>query len=220
MFKVRVWDLPTRVFHWSLVACCVALLITGELQGGARVWHGRVGYAVLSLLLFRLVWGRVGGYWSRFASFVAGPSAVLRYIRGHGTPRDGVGHTPLGALSVLALLGLLLLQALSGLCSEDPGVASGPLARHVSPAWVLLATQYHGTIGKVALIVMVQLHIAAIIFYRMRRNDNLVLPMLTGDKTLLCSYDSARDDASSRLGALLVWAACAAFVAGMVLWAA
>ena len=170
--KVRVWDLPTRVFHWSLVLCFIGLLVTGEVGGDAMVWHFRLGYTVLSLLLFRLVWGFVGGYWSRFRSFVVSPWATLRYVQGHGAARQSVGHNPLGAWSVLALLAFSLLQVAAGLCSDDEIATAGPLAKWVSSSWVGYATYYHTKIGKVILIVLVQLHIAAIIFYRVRRQEN------------------------------------------------
>src|SRR4051812_31198764 len=94
---VRVWDLPTRVFHWALAVCVVALVATAYIGGNAMAWHLRLGYAVLSLLLFRLVWGLVGGRWSRFGSFIYAPGTVLRYLRGQGQPEHSVGHTPLGA---------------------------------------------------------------------------------------------------------------------------
>ena len=98
MNKVRVWDLPTRLFHWSLVVCFVGLVVTGEVAGDAMVWHFRLGYAALSLLAFRLIWGVVGGYWSRFTSFVKGPVTIRNYLRGEALPEHGVGHNPLGAL--------------------------------------------------------------------------------------------------------------------------
>ena len=101
MNRVRVWDLPTRVFHWSLVFFFAGLVLTGEVGGQAMVWHFRFGYSVLSLLLFRLIWGFVGGRWSRFSAFIAGPATILRYARGEGTAQQSVGHNPLGALSVL-----------------------------------------------------------------------------------------------------------------------
>src|SRR5512133_1633527 len=105
--KVRVWDLPTRCFHWALVLCLVALLTTAQIGGDAMAWHFRSGYAVLSLLLFRLIWGVVGGKWSRFSSFLYAPAAVLAYLQGRGRPEHSIGHNPLGAASVFALLGFL-----------------------------------------------------------------------------------------------------------------
>lgn len=159
---VRVWDLPTRVFHWALVLGVIGLVATGEVGGDAMLWHFRLGYAVLSLLLFRVLWGFVGGRWSRFASFVHGPSTVLAYLRGQGRPEHSVGHNPLGAGSVLALLGMLLLQVLSGSFSDDEIAATGPMARFVSNATVKLLTQYHSEVGKSILILLVVLHVGAI----------------------------------------------------------
>jgi len=217
--KVRVWDLPTRVFHWSLVLCFTGLLVTGEVGGEAMAWHFRLGYTVLSLLLFRLVWGFIGGHWSRFRTFVVSPGVTLRYVQGHGVARHSVGHNPLGSWSVLALLAFTLLQVAAGLCSDDEIATAGPLAKWVSSSWVGYATYYHTKIGKVILIVLVQLHIAAIIFYRVRRKENLLLPMLKGDKVLAEPFENARDDAKVRWLAAAIWAACAALVMGAVQWA-
>lgn len=217
--RVRVWDLPTRVFHWGLVFCFVGLVTTGAVGGQAMVWHFRFGYCVLSLLLFRLVWGFVGGTWSRFSVFITGPATVLRYARGEGTAQQSVGHNPLGALSVLALLGFAVLQVAAGLFSDDEIAAAGPLAKMVANSWVSLATYYHTKIGKIILIVLVQLHIAAIIFYRIRRNENLLLPMLNGDKELAQPFESARDDSESRTKALVLFGVCAVCVTGLVQWA-
>lgn len=218
MNKVRVWDLPTRLFHWSLVLCFGGLLISGEVGGAAMVWHFRLGYAVLSLLLFRLVWGFVGGHWSRFSAFVARPATILRYVRGQGAPRHSVGHNPLGALSVLAMLALAFAQVAAGLLSDDEIATAGPLAKLAPSSWVGYATHYHTQIGKFALIVLVVLHVAAIIFYRFRRRENLLLPMLKGDKELAEPFESARDDAPARIKALLVLGVCAGLVGGMLQW--
>lgn len=219
MNRVRVWDLPTRVFHWSLVLCFIGLVTTGEVGGEAMVWHFRLGYTVLSLLLFRLVWGFTGGLWSRFSAFVAGPGAILRYVRGEGTDQQSVGHNPLGALSVLALLAFALLQVVAGLFSDDEIATAGPLAKMAASSWVSYATYYHTKIGKIILILLVQFHIAAIIFYRVKRNENLVLPMWRGDKQLAKPFESAQDDTRSRTKALLVFGICAVCVAGLVQWA-
>lgn len=217
--KVRVWDLPTRVFHWSLVLCFLGLVITGEVGGEAMPWHFRMGYTVLSLLLFRLIWGFVGGRWSRFSGFVVGPATILRFVRGEGTAQQSVGHNPLGSLSVLALLGFAFLQVMAGLFSDDEIATAGPLAKFASSSLVTYATYYHTKIGKIVLIVLVQLHIAAMVFYRIKHNVNLVLPMLKGDKELAYPFESARDDAKSRSLATLVLGVCGCLVAGLVYWA-
>jgi cytochrome b len=216
--KVRVWDLPTRVFHWGLVLCVVGLVATGKIGGETMVWHFRLGYAVLSLLLFRLVWGFIGGHWSRFGVFVASPGAILRYLQGRSTS-PSVGHNPLGALSVLALLGFALLQVATGLISDDEIATAGPLAKMVSGAWVSKATYYHAAIGQYVLYVLVALHIGAMVFYRFMRKEKLVPAMWHGDKELAEPHTSARDDGRSRLLALVVFAVCAGLVTGLVQWA-
>ena len=217
--KVRVWDLPTRLFHWSLAACIVGLIVSGQIGDAAMVWHFRMGYAVLSLLLFRLVWGFIGGRWSRFGNFVVGPAAILRYLRGQGTAAQSVGHNPLGALSVVALLGFALLQVATGLFSDDEIATTGPLAKLAPGLWVSRATYYHASIGKYVLIALVLLHIAALVYYRVRHGKKLVHAMLVGDKELDPMFESARDDGRSRLLALVVFAVCAGSVTGLVQWA-
>ncbi len=217
--RIRVWDLPTRIFHWALVLCIVALVTTGEIGADMLPWHFRVGYAVLSLLLFRIVWGFIGGRWSRFASFVHRPSTVLAYLRGQVRPEHAVGHNPLGAGSVLAMLFFLLAQVGSGLFSDDEIASSGPLAKQVSNASVSLATNYHANIGKIILIVLVLLHVGAIVFYRVKKQQNLVPPMLHGDKELEQPMEGSRDDVGSRALAALVFVLCAALVAWGVQWA-
>lgn len=210
--QVRVWDLPTRIFHWSLAVCVSGLLVTGQIGGEAMDWHFRLGYAVLTLVLFRLFWGWVGGYWSRFSTFVSSPARVLRYLRGHDQSESAVGHNPLGAVSVLAMLFFLLAQVGSGLISDDEIATSGPLTRFVSASLVSQATAYHKEIGKLILLLLVALHLAAILYYFFRKRDNLVRPMLLGDKEIARPAPASRDDAHSRAVAALLVAACAALV--------
>lgn len=209
--KVRVWDLPTRIFHWALVAGVVGLAVTGTIGGNAMVWHFRFGYSVLTLLLFRVIWGVVGGRWSRFGAFIYSPQSVINYLKGRGKPEHGVGHSPIGAGSVFAMLGLLLAQAGTGLFSDDEIAFTGPLTRFVSNSAVSLATNYHKNIGKWVLLGLVVLHILAIAFYLWRKH-NLVRAMLHGDKELVTAMPASRDDTASRLSALAVLGACAAAV--------
>ncbi len=205
---VRVWDLPTRIFHWTLAASVIALGVSGTVGGNAMVWHFRVGYTVLALLLFRIVWGLAGGRWSRFGSFVYAPHSLIKYLKGNGRP-EAVGHSPLGAVSVFAMLGFLALQLSSGLVSDDEIAFAGPLTRFVSNATVSLATHYHANIGKWVLLGLVALHVAAIGFY-LRRKHFLVGAMLHGDKEMVLPALSSRDDTVSRVAALLVFGLCAA----------
>lgn len=208
---VRVWDLPTRLFHWGLLVCVVGLVITGTIGGNAMNWHFRFGYTVASLLAFRMVWGLVGGHWSRFASFIYTPRTVINYLRGERRPEHSVGHSPLGAGSVFALLGFLVAQVASGMMSDDKIAFAGPLARFVSNATVSLASNYHANIGKFILLALLVLHLGAIIHYT-RRNHKLVSAMLHGDKTLVTAAASSRDDALSRTAALVIFALCGAAV--------
>ncbi len=220
VYTVRVWDLPTRLFHWSLAACLVGSVASGLLGDWALVWHFRLGYTVLSLLLFRLVWGFVGGHWSRFASFVVGPRTVWRYLKQHGNNGQSVGHNPLGSMSVLAMLGFTFLQVATGLCSDDDIASAGPMVRWVSELWVHRATYYHAHVGKLILIGLVVLHLAALAFYRIRRKQHLVRAMVHGNKQLSRDSMGSRDDARSRLLALVIYLACAGSVAACLQWLA
>lgn len=210
---VRVWDLPTRVFHWVLAALFVAAVVSGWTGGNAMVWHLRCGLSILALLLFRLVWGLVGGRWSRFASFLYSPRLVQRYLRGQTRPHEQleVGHNPLGSASVFALLGLLALQVGTGLLANDDIATTGPLNRFVSDATAESATRWHQGPGKWLLLGGVGLHLAAIVYYRWRRRVDLLRPMLTGDKALapeLADAPASADSLGTRALALVVVLAC------------
>jgi cytochrome b len=213
---VRVWDLPTRVFHWALAACIVGLLATAWAPGAWVEWHARLGYAVLALLAFRLVWGFIGGRWSRFAAFFYAPGSVLAYLRGRPHPDHLVGHNPLGAASVFAMLLVLLAQVGTGLVSDDEIAFTGPLNRFVSSSSGLAATWYHKAVGQWLLLALVVLHVAAILYYLLRKGDNLVRPMIRGDKVVASAAASSRDDAATRLLALVVLVLCGAAVAWLV----
>ena len=206
---VRVWDLPTRLFHWSLAICFLGLVITGTVGDGALIFHFRFGYAMLALLLFRIVWGVLGGRWSRFGNFLFSPRATLTYLQGKSPSDADVGHTPLGALSVWALLVFLIAQVASGLVSDDDISFTGPLSHLVSNATVSLATNYHTDIGKWILLALVLVHLVAIVIYT-RRQRGLVSAMLHGDKLLAVPALASRDDISARLLALFIFALCAA----------
>ena len=208
--SIRVWDLPTRLFHWALTACVAALVATAKIGGNAMEWHIRFGYCVLALLVFRMVWGLVGGHWSRFYTFAYSPARLLRYLRGNAHADDNVGHSPLGALSVFLLLVVLMAQVASGLLSDDEIAFSGPLTRFVSNNVVSLASGYHTEVGQYLVLALIGLHIVAIIFYVTVRKETLVKPMVTGDKSLAASTRPSRDDAASRVAALVVLAMSAA----------
>ena len=214
--KIRVWDLPTRIFHWALVACVVGLVISGYLGGSAMEWHARMGYCVLALLLFRILWGFIGGRWSRFASFVYSPRSVLSYLRGRPHPDHLVGHNPLGAASVFAMLAVLLVQVGTGLVGDDESAFTGPFNKFVGTSQGLAATWYHKRIGQWLILGLIALHIGAILFYLWGKKDNLIRPMLGGDKLLGAAVSPSRDDANSRLSALFLLVACAALVAWLV----
>ncbi len=180
---MRVWDAPTRLFHWAIV-----VLMTFSYVAVQRGWmqlHFLSGYTVLTLLLFRLVWGFVGSETSRFRQFLRSPVAGLRHLAAFGqrTPDTEVGHNAAGGWMVLAMLAALLVQVGSGLFSNDDIAAKGPLAHRVSKAtsdWLsgLHATSFYVLLG------LVVLHIVAIITYAAVKRHDLVRAMVTGKKRL------------------------------------
>jgi cytochrome b len=214
---VRVWDLPTRVFHWALALCVVASVVSAKIGGNAMVWHFRLGYVVLTLLAFRVLWGFAGGHWSRFRSFVPTPGRLLRYLRGTPAPGEHLdaGHSPLGALSVFALLAVLAAQVGTGLVADDEIANVGPLNRLVAVETGLAATAYHKNIGQWVLIGLVVLHVAVIVVYALRRR-NLVAAMLHGDKGLPPSVPASADTLATRLFAAVLLAGCAVVVRWVV----
>lgn len=206
--RITVWDLPLRLFHWLLVVAVSGALITINLDGGWMVWHSRFGLAVVGLITFRLVWGVVGSTHARFASFVPTPAAIARYWRGQWR---GVGHNPLGALSVYALLGLFAFQAFSGLFASDEIAFSGPLSAALSYRMVNTLSSWHRQ-TELWLYLLVGLHLLAIIAYRLR-GRHLLGPMIHGQAEVTEPTPQPRGGGPAALiGALLVTAA--------VVWAA
>ena len=173
-FKQPVWDLPVRLFHWLLVGLIAFSWWSAE--NDHFDWHILSGLSILTLLLFRLLWGLFGSSTARFANFVRGPSHVLRYLRGGW---HGIGHTPLGALSVIALLLATSVQVGLGLFNEDDdGLYAGPLANLLSPDTTDSIREFHELNFKI-LLGLIVLHVGAIIFYRLR-GKHLTRPMITG----------------------------------------
>ena len=178
MNRIAIWDLPTRIFHWLIVLLIPAMWWTAEEE--MMDLHILLGQTVLGLLLFRVFWGLIGSSTARFGSFVKGPRAILRYLRGE---RDGrVGHNPLGALSVVAMLLILAAQVGLGLfASDEDGLYQGPLSHLVSYETAETLTERHETMFNI-LLVFIGLHLAAILFYRFVKRDDLVAPMVTGGR--------------------------------------
>ena len=215
---VRVWDLPTRGFHWLLAACVPASIGSAWIGGNAMVWHFRLGYVVFTLLAFRLLWGLVGGRWSRFATFVYAPTTVARYLRGRSDASEhhDVGHSPLGAFSVFGLLALLALQVGTGLFADDEIANTGPLVGFVPGATSLALTRWHRSVGQWLIVTLLVLHVGAILYYLVAKKRNLVLPMLSGDKRLAVPAPAAVDDGRSRTLAAVLLALCAGLVGWVV----
>jgi cytochrome b len=175
--KQRVWDLPTRLFHWALVLLVGLSWWTAET--GRDSLHLWLGYGVLFLLAFRILWGFLGSSTARFSAFIRGPRAVAEYIRNRFR-WPLAGHAPLGALSVLALLAILIAQVGTGLfASDEDGFFSGPLAYVVTIGTSESMTELHEEIFD-WLLVLIGLHVAAILLYRLALGRNLVGPMITG----------------------------------------
>ena len=207
--RILVWDLPTRIFHWSLAAAVTVAIVTGEIGGDWMAVHGKAGLAIVGLVTFRLVWGVIGATHARFISFAPTPSTLRAYLHGRW---QGHGHNPLGALSVFALLALLALQAGTGLFGNDEISFTGPLAALVEEATSLRLTSWHKTLAY-GLFALLTVHVLAIQVYLLVKRDNLVKPMVTGWKEVRHGT-SARRGSWTALAISLAAAAAAVYFAG------
>ncbi|MFO1116433.1 MAG: cytochrome b/b6 domain-containing protein [Beijerinckiaceae bacterium] len=209
---VLAWDGPTRAFKWALVVLVVDGWVSNKLGASVPGWHKWNGYAVLTLIVFRILWGFAGGSTARFANFVAGPSRALAYLRGGVSY---LGHNPVGGWMILGLMALIAAQCLTGLYAgdEDRVVIEGPLARTVADATVEFAARWHHRAFDLLKIVVV-LHIAANLFYTYVKRDPLIPAMVTGRKPPLPYADMKQAQPGSWGRAAICLALAAAIVFG------
>ncbi len=187
--KVPAWDLPTRIFHWTLVvliACAwLSFEFSEELEDPRLVWHRWNGLALLTLIVWRILWGFAGPANVRFASFVRGPRAALAYARdlAAGTPRRFLGHNPLGGLVVLALIALVAAIGTLGLFAlEHNDNATGPLYKYAGEAWAKVFTSWHRFLFEPVLLILIAIHITANVLYGVVKKEPLIPAMITGRK--------------------------------------
>lgn len=213
--SVIAWDGPTRVFKWALVFVVIDGWISNRYGGSVPLWHKCNGYAALVLILFRLLWGFVGGSTARFASFVQGPGTVLGYVR--AMPKF-LGHNPLGGWMVLALLAGVAAMGLFGLfaADEDRLIIEGPLARTVSDAAVDVAAKWHRYVFG-ALEALIAVHVAANVIYAVTSKENLIRAMITGRKPQADYVDMRSSVPGSWSTAGLCLVAAAAIVFGSII---
>lgn len=200
-----------RVFHWALVLLVVSQIATVSIGGNAMEYHVLGGYAILVLVAFRIVWGLIGTRAARFVDFVRGPRAVFRYALTlpRSEPDHHCGHNPLGGWSVVAMLASLLVQAVSGLFADDEIMTTGPLWKYVSDDTASLFNIIHET-NALVLLTLICIHLAAILFYLVRKKQNLIVPMLSGRKTVSDSQRESLRPLEGTLRALVVLGICAA----------
>ncbi len=180
---ILVWDLPTRLFHWVLVMLVIASFVSGKIGGAWMQYHMWSGYAILGLLVFRIAWGFVGGWHVRFAAFVRGPVAALRYARSllQADAPKHLGHNTLGGWSVLAMLISLLIQTVTGLFANDDIFTEGPLYPWISKATSDWLTHIH-KLNQQVILVLIGVHVLAVLFYLIIKRENLIQPMFSGYK--------------------------------------
>ncbi|HTI95077.1 MAG TPA: cytochrome b/b6 domain-containing protein [Rudaea sp.] len=213
---IRVWDLPTRAFHWTLAVLIALQYATGEFHFLDMRWHFWFGYATLALIAFRVLWGFCGSQTSRYSDFLRGPAAVWRYLRSlsSANPQTRIGHNPLGGWSVIALLASVSVQAVSGLFASDGIDTDGPFVAHVSDATVKLLTRVHYWNENV-LLILVCLHIAAVLLYLVVKHDDLITPMWSGRK---CLAQAQSPHFASTWLAVAIFAICAVLVSALAWW--
>ncbi len=213
--KIRIWDGPTRLFHWLLVLAFGGLWYTGDQQ--LMDIHFVLGFTVLGLLLFRVVWGVVGGRYSRFRALQLAPSTSIAYVK-NGLHSNYQGHNPLGSWAVVVLLLSLSIQVTTGLFANDGILYEGPLAHLVTGRTSSLFTEIHGWNFNI-LLGLIGLHIAAVLFHGVIRKEGLVHTMMTG----LRKVDEPQPDDSEGVAVYGSWktfAVIAVPVVLLVIWMA
>ncbi len=215
VYSIQVWDIPTRLFHWLLVGLVILSFITGKIGISAMKYHEWSGFGILVLVGFRLVWGFMGGRHSRFGSFVKGPATVARYalslLRKDTIPH--IGHNPLGGWSIIAMLLSLIIQVGTGLFANDDILTEGPLYYLVSKETSDWLTGIHH-LNLNVLPILIVTHIGAVIFYLLAKGDNLIKPMITGNKLWYQPIDSTQGHPAIAL----LLAAVIAFVAYVIIY--
>lgn len=203
---IRIWDLPTRLFHILFALSVAGALISVKLAGAWMDWHLRFGISALALLVFRIIWGFVGPRYARFGQFVKSPAQTWQYLRASRTyEQKHAGHNPLGAWSVLAMLGLIGVQATTGLFTSDEILTQGPFTDFVSEATSALMGKIHH-LNETPIYIVLVMHLVAVAFYSIKRHG-LVKPMITGDvnaSKLPAETPATTDGLSIRLVALLI----------------
>jgi cytochrome b len=210
--QIPVWDLPVRLFHWSLAVLVTLSVATGLTGGNAMRWHALSGEAIIVLVAFRILWGFVGSRHARFGDFLYGPKAVLEFVRRllrHEYPRY-LGHNPLGGWMVLVLLLVLLAQASAGLFANDDIAFEGPLYPLISKGLSDTLTSWHKLSGRYLIIALVVMHIAAVVYHRLAMGERLARAMITGRKEWPATLSAPPSQFSSSWLALGLFAALCA----------
>ncbi len=211
MMTIRIWDLPTRLFHAAFALSVTGAILSAKLGDTWMDWHVRLGITAFALVLFRILWGLAGPRYVRFSQFVKSPAATWKYFKAQASqPYKSAGHNPLGAWSVVAMLLIIGFQATTGLFANDEILTQGPLAQFVSEASSSLMTGLHQW-NATWVYVIIGLHLLAVLVYTFK-GQQLVLPMINGDvpaTRLAPQTQSARDDLVVRLGALVLAVALA-----------
>ncbi|MGJ8681287.1 cytochrome b/b6 domain-containing protein [Paraglaciecola sp.] len=181
MDKIKVWDSPTRLFHWALVICILGAWLT--IENGWIEAHKYFGLSLLLLVIFRLCWGVVGSTTARFSHFLTAPNKAFKYLVAslHSSSEHHTGHNPAGGWMVILMLALLIFQSVSGLFSNNDLGFTGPLADNISKQWSDILTQWHA-LSFNFIVVAVWLHLVAIFFYVLVKKQNLVKAMFSGCK--------------------------------------
>lgn len=211
--KVLVWDLPTRLFHWLLVASLAGSWWTAENGLAWMDWHFRFGYFAAGLIIFRIIWGFVGPRHARFANFIRGPSRVIAYLKtiGKRDATPSTGHNPLGAVAVVAMLAVISFQVATGLFATDDIFTTGPFNPLVSGDLAGTLTSWHH-LNFNFILGLSALHIVAIMFYWIWKRQSLIPPMITGRK----SAELAGTDTPAKSSRFLLGLVIALLAAGMV----